>query len=149
MPGGIMLAGTRERFDWLKMAKARAYSHELELISPTRRHGYSRSSQEAFRRRAAGPIEARGPLRRDARYAKAAQIGGAQVVRHTRVTTSKRAATALGLITEAGNVHAGTCQCGGLWAREVGAWWAELPILAMQPIPITGGSPRPQGAKGA
>jgi len=23
MPAGIMLAGTRERFDWLKMAKAR------------------------------------------------------------------------------------------------------------------------------
>src|ERR1700751_2095263 len=26
MPGGIMLAGTRERFDWLKMAQARGRS---------------------------------------------------------------------------------------------------------------------------
>src|SRR5207237_5704118 len=35
MPGGIMLAGTRERFDWLKMAQARGryLGMELELIS--------------------------------------------------------------------------------------------------------------------
>src|SRR5204863_245945 len=35
MPGGIMLAGTRERFDWLKMAQARGryLGMDLELIS--------------------------------------------------------------------------------------------------------------------
>src|ERR1700753_2237437 len=34
--GGIMLAGTRERMDWLKMARARGryLKMELELISP-------------------------------------------------------------------------------------------------------------------
>src|SRR5580700_6493793 len=35
MPGGIMLAGTKERLDWLKMAKARGryLGMELELVS--------------------------------------------------------------------------------------------------------------------
>jgi len=68
-------------------------------------------------------------------YAKAAQIGGAQVVRHTRVTDLKaRGDGSWDVITEAGNVHAEhVVNAGGLWAREVGRMVGlELPILAMQ-----------------
>jgi dimethylglycine dehydrogenase len=68
-------------------------------------------------------------------YAKAAQLGGAQVVRHTRVTDLKaRGDGSWDVITEAGNVHAEhVVNAGGLWAREVGRMVGlELPILAMQ-----------------
>src|SRR6184192_727526 len=67
--------------------------------------------------------------------AKAAQIGGAQVVRHTRVIDLKaRRDGSWDVITEGGNVHAEhVVNAGGLWAREVGRMVGlELPILAMQ-----------------
>src|SRR2546421_585341 len=68
-------------------------------------------------------------------YAKAAQIGGAQVLRHTRVIDLKaRRDGSWDVITEGGNVHAEhVVNAGGLWAREVGRMVGlELPILAMQ-----------------
>src|SRR2546430_1358620 len=68
-------------------------------------------------------------------YAKAAQIGGAQVLRHTRVIDLKaRRDGSWDVITEGGNVHAEhVVNAGGLWAREMGRMVGlELPILAMQ-----------------
>jgi dimethylglycine dehydrogenase len=68
-------------------------------------------------------------------YAKAAQLGGAQLVRHTRVTDLKaRADGSWDVITDHGNVHAEhVVNAGGLWAREVGRMVGlELPILAME-----------------
>ena len=68
-------------------------------------------------------------------YAKAAQIAGAEVVRHTRVVDLKpRADGSWDVITDAGNVHAEhVVNAGGLWAREVGRMVGlELPVLAMQ-----------------
>jgi len=68
-------------------------------------------------------------------YAKAAQIGGAEVVRQTRVVeTKQRADGSWDVITEKGNVHAEhVVNAGGLWAREVGRMVGlELPILAME-----------------
>src|SRR2546430_12952301 len=68
-------------------------------------------------------------------YAKAARIGGAQVLRHTRVIDLKaRRDGSWDVITEGGNVHAEhVVNAGGLWAREVGRMVGlELPILAMQ-----------------
>src|SRR5437879_9596118 len=68
-------------------------------------------------------------------YAKAAQIGGAQVVRDTRVLDLKaRRDGSWDVITEGGKVHAEhVVNAGGLWAREVGRMVGlELPILARQ-----------------
>src|SRR6202047_242237 len=68
-------------------------------------------------------------------YAKSAQIGGAEIVRHTRVTDLKsRADGSWDVITDHGNVHAEhVVNAGGLWAREVGRMVGiELPVLAMK-----------------
>ncbi len=68
-------------------------------------------------------------------YAKSAQIGGAEVVRHTRVVDLEpRADGSWDVITDHGNVHAEhVVNAGGLWAREVGRMVGlELPILAME-----------------
>src|SRR6202047_2489854 len=55
-------------------------------------------------------------------YAKSAQIGGAEIVRHTRVTDLKpRTDGSWDVITDHGNVHAEhVVNAAGLWAREVG-----------------------------
>jgi len=139
MPGGIMLAGTRERFDWLKMAKARGryLGMELELISADEAaRVFPIIDKRHFVGALLDPIEGHvDPYGVTHAYAKAAQIGGAQVVRHTRVTDLKaRGDGSWDVITEAGNVHAEhVVNAGGLWAREVGRMVGlELPILAMQ-----------------
>src|SRR5467141_86029 len=139
MPGGIMLAGTRERFDWLKMAKARGryLGMELELIAADEAaRVFPIIDKRHFVGALLDPIEGHvDPYGVTHAYAKAAQIGGAQVVRHTRVTDLKaRGDGSWDVITEAGNVHAEhVVNAGGLWAREVGRMVGlELPILAMQ-----------------
>jgi dimethylglycine dehydrogenase len=139
MPGGIMLAGTRERFDWLKMAKARGryLGMELELISADEAaRVFPIIDKRHFVGALLDPIEGHvDPYGVTHAYAKAAQIGGAQVVRHTRVTDLKaRGDGSWDVITEAGNVHAEhVVNAGGLWAREIGRMVGlELPILAMQ-----------------
>ncbi|MCX7057926.1 MAG: FAD-dependent oxidoreductase [Proteobacteria bacterium] len=85
--------------------------------------------------RAAGLAEdGQGPRPLPA-YAKAAQIGGAEIVRQTRVVdTKQRPDGSWDVITTQGNVHAEhIVNAGGLWAREVGRMVGiELPILAME-----------------
>ena len=82
-------------------------------------------------------------------YAKSAQIGGAEIVRHTRVTDLKPRADGIwDVITDHGNVHAEhVVNAGGLWAREVGRMVGlELPILAMEhQYLITGDLPELKG----
>src|SRR5437660_9638157 len=139
MPGGIMLAGTRERFDWLKMAQARGryLGMELELISADEA---ARVFPIIDKRHVVGalldPIEGHvDPYGVTHAYAKAAQIGGAQVLRHTRVIDLKaRRDGSWDVITEQGNIHAEhIVNAGGLWAREVGRMVGlELPVLAME-----------------
>ena len=139
LTGGIMLAGTRERLDWLKMAKARGryLGMELEIISVDEAARlFPLMNKEHFVGGLYDPIEGHvDPYGVTHAYAKAAQIGGAQVVRHTRVTDLKpRADGSWDVITDQGNVHAEhVVNAGGLWAREVGRMVGlELPILAME-----------------
>ena len=84
-------------------------------------------------------------------YAKSAQIGGAEIVRHTRVTDLKaRADGSWDVITDKGNVHAEhVVNAAGLWAREVGRMVGlELPVLAMEhQYLITGDMPELAGKK--
>ena len=124
--GGIMLAGTRERLDWLKMAKARGryLGMDLEIISVDEAAKlFPLMDKKHFDGAMYDPIEGHvDPYGVTHAYAKSAQIGGAEIVRHTRVTDLKpRADGTWDVITDHGNVHAEhVVNAGGLWAREVG-----------------------------
>jgi dimethylglycine dehydrogenase len=137
--GGIMLAGTRERLDWLKMAKARGryLGMELEIISVDEAAKlFPLMNKRHFVGALLDPIEGHvDPWGVTQAYAKAAQLAGAQIVRHTRVVDLKpRRDGSWDVITEGGNVHAEhVVNAGGLWAREIGRMVGlELPILAME-----------------
>jgi dimethylglycine dehydrogenase len=137
--GGIMLAGTRERMDWLKMAQARGryLGMELEIISVDEAARlFPLMNKEHFVGALLDPIEGHvDPYGVTQAYAKAAQLGGAEIVRHTRVTDLKPCRDGTwDVITEQGNVHAEhVVNAGGLWAREVGRMVGlELPVLAME-----------------
>ena len=153
--GGIMLAGTRERLDWLKMAKARGryLGMDLEIISVDEAAKlFPLMDKKHFTGAMYDPIEGHvDPYGVTHAYAKSAQIGGAEIVRHTRVTDLKgRADGTWDVITDHGNVHAEqVVNAGGLWAREVGRMVGiELPILAMEhQYLITGDMPELVGTK--
>ena len=139
LTGGLLLAGTRERLDWLKMTQARGryLGMELDMVSVDEAARlFPLLNKKHFVGALFDPIEGHvDPYGVTQAYAKAAQIGGAEVVRHTRVTDLKpRADGSWDVITEAGNVHAEhVVNAGGLWAREVGRMVGlELPVLAME-----------------
>jgi dimethylglycine dehydrogenase len=137
--GGLMLAGTPERLDWLKMtvARGRYLGMDLELIDMAetkKRHPLL--DEKHFVGAIYDPIEGHvDPYGVTHAYAKAAQLGGAEIVRQNRVVDLKqRPDGSWDVITEQGNVHAEhVVNAGGLWAREVGRMVGlELPILAME-----------------
>src|SRR5579863_6128395 len=139
LTGGIMLAGTRARLDWLKMAKARGryLGMELELISVEEAARlFPLMNKKHFVGALFDPIEGHvDPWGVTQAYAKAAQLGGAEVVRHNRVLgLTARADGSWDVITEQGTVHAEhVVNAAGLWAREVGRMVGlELPVLAME-----------------
>src|SRR3977135_1218224 len=137
--GGLMLAGTPQRMDWLKMASApgRDLAIEHETISPDEAAKFfPLMDKKHFLGAIYDPIEGHiDPYGVTHAYAKSAQIAGAEIVRHTRVTDLiSRANGAWAVITTHGNVHAEhVVNAGGLWAREVGRMVGlELPVLAME-----------------
>ncbi|HET8728936.1 MAG TPA: FAD-dependent oxidoreductase, partial [Alphaproteobacteria bacterium] len=139
LTGGIMLAGTQERMEWLRNAHARGryLGMETELISV-------REAKELMplldERHFAGalydPVEGHvDPSGVTHAYAKAARALGAEIHLRTRVTAlSPRPDGAWDVATEAGTITAEhVVNAGGLWAREVGRMVGlELPILAME-----------------
>ncbi|MGH8200044.1 MAG: GcvT family protein [Steroidobacteraceae bacterium] len=139
LTGGLMLAGTRERLDWLKMAQARGRYLGMELEMLTVEEAARRFpllDKKHFVGAIFDPVEGHvDPYGVTHAYAKSAQIAGAEVVRHTRVVDLKpRSDGTWDVITDHGNVHAEhVVNAGGLWAREVGRMVGlELPILAME-----------------
>src|ERR1700686_775630 len=137
--GGVMLAGTRERLDWLKMAKARGryFGMDFEIISVDEAAKlFPLMDKKHFVGAMFDPIEGHvDPYGVTHAYAKSAQLAGAQVVRHSRVVDLKlRRDGSWDVITEHGNVHTEhVVNAGGLWAREGGRMVGlELPILAME-----------------
>src|SRR6204780_579024 len=137
--GGLMLAGTQERLDWLKMAQARGryLGMDLEILSVDEAAKiFPLMEKQHFTGAMYDPIEGHvDPYGVTHAYAKAAEIAGAEGVRRTRVTEPKaRADGSWDVITEHGSVHAEhVVNAAGLWAREVGRMVGiELPILAMQ-----------------
>ncbi len=145
MTGGILLASTQERFDWLKSihAKGRYLGMETEIISPTEaKKIMPLINPEHFVGGLHNTYEGHlDPYGTTWAYAKAARKRGAEIYQHSRVTDLKldREGTwrvfmdsdSTGERHEIQSEH--VVNAGGLWAREVGRMVGlELPVLAME-----------------
>jgi dimethylglycine dehydrogenase len=137
--GGLMLAGTKTRFDWLKMVRARGryLGMDLEFVDLAEaKRLFPLMDAQYFVGALYDPIEGHvDPWGVTNAYVKAATLQGATVERHNRVIdTVPRADGGWDVVTEKGTVHAEhVVNAGGLWAREVGRMVGlELPILAME-----------------
>jgi dimethylglycine dehydrogenase len=139
MTGGVMLAATTERFDWLKstVAKGRYLGIDAEIITPEEAQGDMPLLDPSqfvggVRTFVDGHLDPSGVTHA---YAKAARKLGATIHTHTMVRDIQRNAQGgWQVITDQGNI---ACEhvvnAGGLWAREVGRMVGlELPILAME-----------------
>ena len=146
MPGGIMLADTPERLDWLRMTHARGrylgmqtemvsiseVAEMVPLIDPKHFVGAMLDAHE-------GHVDPAGVTHA---FAKAARLAGAEVYRNCWARAIERRAgggwrvvvydTASG--EDRGAIDCEhVVNCGGLWAREVGRMVGlELPVLAME-----------------
>ncbi len=139
MTGGVMLASTQARFDWLKSmaAKGQYQGIETEVITPEQAHELMPLLDPsqfvgALRTVVDGHLDPSGVTYA---YAKSAKKLGATYVTHTKVEGITRARDGGWIVsTNKGDV---ACEhvvnAGGLWAREVGRMVGlELPVLAME-----------------
>ena len=139
LTGGLVLAESEERLDWLKMvhSRSRYLGVETQIISMAK-------AQELFPLMDAshfvgalydpleGHLDTVGVTKA---YARAAQKAGAEIHRQTMVTDlALRMDSTWDVVTEAGAIHAEhVVTAAGLWAREVGRMAGlELPVLAME-----------------
>jgi len=137
--GGIMLAATQARLDWLKSLVSKGSylgieakiitpeqaREEMPLLDPTKFVGAMRSYGD-------GHLDPSGVTHA---FAKAARKLGAKVERFTKVEELKQNADgSWRVITNKGDIIAEhVVNAGGLWAREVGRMVGlELPVLAME-----------------
>ncbi|NGO50670.1 GcvT family protein [Allomesorhizobium camelthorni] len=139
LTGGVMLAATQARMDWLRglVAKGRYLGIELEEISAKEAGEIMplldpKEFVGAVRTVVDGHLDPSGVTHA---YAKAARALGAEVERFTRVEDIVRREDGLWrVITNKGEIiteH--VVNAGGLWAREVGRMVGlELPVLAME-----------------
>jgi dimethylglycine dehydrogenase len=137
--GGLLLADTTERMEWLKMAhgRARYLGLETSLLSPKEAKDLLPLLEEryfagAMLDAADGNLDPSGTTHA---YAKSARIGGAEIYLQTRVTAlTRRPGGAWDVTTDKGTIHAEhVVNAGGLWAREIGRMVGlELPVLAME-----------------
>jgi len=139
LTGGVMLAGTPERLDFLKLAhaKGRYLGMQTELISADeaakrmplmdKRH-FIGALYDAME----GHVDPNGVTQA---YAGAARKQGAKIVLRNRVTgLVPEAGGGWDVVTEHGTLRAEhVVNAAGLWGREVGRMAGlELPLLAMQ-----------------
>jgi dimethylglycine dehydrogenase len=137
--GGLILADTSARMEWLKMAhgRARYLGLDTEIIGPKEAKQLLPLIEEkyfvgAMLDRADGNLDPSGTTHA---YASSARINGAEIYLQSRVTALKlRTGGGWDVVTEKGTI---SCEhvvnCGGLWAREVGRMVGlELPVLAME-----------------
>ncbi len=137
--GGLMLADTPERMEWLKMAHARAryLGLETELLTPSEAKALHPLLEERYFHGALldladGNLDPAGTTHA---YAKAARIGGATIHLKTKVEDLRpRPDGSWEVVTDQGTIIAEhVVNCGGLWAREIGRMVGlELPVLAME-----------------
>jgi dimethylglycine dehydrogenase len=139
LPGGIMLADTPERLDWLKMAQARGryLGMGLEMISLKEASEiHPLLDPQYFLGCLYDPDEGHvDPSGVTHAYAMCARNAGAEVYRHTMVEDlTQRTDGTWNVHTNKGTIHAEhVVNAGGLWAREVGRMVGiELPVLAFE-----------------
>jgi len=139
MTGGVMLAATEARFDWLQsiVAKGRYLDLDAHIISPTEAHELMPLlDPEQFVGALYDEVEGHlDPYGTTHAYAKSAKKNGATIQLHTMVKDLvQRNDGTWDVITDQGNVHAEhVVNAAGLWAREVGRMTGlELPVLAME-----------------
>jgi dimethylglycine dehydrogenase len=140
LPGGLMLADTEVRMDFLRMAVARGryLGMELSLISAKEAADlFPLMDPQYFVGALYDPVEGHvDPTGVTRAYVKCAQMAGAEVYQHTPVVgLEQRADGTWDVRVENGDaIHAEhVVNAGGLWAREVGRMVGlELPVLAME-----------------
>ncbi len=139
MTGGVMMADTPERMDFLRQAKAtgRYLGMDTELITPSEAKAmFPLMDEKHFVGALWDPVEGHlDPSGTTHAYAKAAQKLGAEIVLRNKVENiTQETDGTWNVITEQGNVKAEhIVNAGGLWAREVGRMVGlELPLLAME-----------------
>jgi len=137
--GGVMLAATKERFDWIKglVAKGRYLDIEAEIITPQEAYDIMplldpKCFVGGMKTVVDGHLDPSGVTHA---YAKSARILGASVQIETKVEALSR--TSEGMWKVSTNKGEVLCEhvvnAGGLWAREVGRMVGlELPVLAME-----------------
>ncbi|CAM5414617.1 dimethylglycine dehydrogenase [Aquamicrobium terrae] len=139
LTGGVMLADTPERMDFLRLAhaKGRYLGMDTELITPSEAKAmFPLMDEKHFVGAMWDPVEGHlDPSGTTHAYAKAAKKLGAEIVLRNRVLElTQEADGTWNVVTEQGTVKAEhVVNCGGLWAREVGRMvGVELPLLAME-----------------
>lgn len=137
--GGITLADTQDRFDMLKAerAKHRYMGLETQILGPKEIVAMTDGlvNAEGIIGALYDPLDGHlDPSGTTHAYARAAKMGGAEIVTQNRVLeTNPRADGTWDVVTEKGTVHAEhVVNAGGLWAREVAAMAGiYLPLLPM------------------
>ena len=140
LPGGLQLADTPERLDWLRMAQARGryLGMNMEIISMKEAKALNPLLEEKYFVGALfdedeGSVDPYGVTHA---YAICARNRGAEVYTDTWVTDLRhRPDGTWDVITDREHtIHAEhVVNAGGLWAREVGRMAGiELPVLAME-----------------
>ncbi|MFN6951967.1 MAG: FAD-dependent oxidoreductase [Albidovulum sp.] len=137
--GGITLADNPARFEMLKAerAKHRYMGLHTEILGPEEiaQFTYGQVNLEGILGALYDPLDGHlDPSGTTHAYAKAARMGGAEIVLHNRVlATNPRPDGTWEVVTEQGTVQAEhVVNAAGLWAREVGAMaGVYLPLLPM------------------
>ncbi len=139
MTGGVMLAATQSRFDWLKsiVAKGRYSGLDAEIITPKEAHDLMPLlDPDQFVGALYDEVEGHlDPYGTTHAYAKSATKNGAEIHLHTKVEDIvQKTDGTWDVVTNQGTINAEhVVNAAGLWAREVGRMTGlELPVLAME-----------------
>ncbi|EAR50569.1 aminomethyl transferase family protein [Oceanicola granulosus HTCC2516] len=139
--GGVTLADNRDRFDMLvaERAKHRYMGLETEILGPDEiAKKVPTINLEGIVGALYDPLDGHlDPSGTTHAYAKAARMGGAEIVLHNKVLElTPRADGSWDVVTEQGTIHAEhVVNAAGLWAREVAAMagtYAPLHPMAHQ-----------------
>ena len=137
--GGVTLADTPERMDMFKAerAKHRFMGLETSIVTPDEIRALSPiTNTDGVIGGLYDPLDGHlDPSGTTHAYAKAARMGGAEIVlRNPVIETNQRTDGTWDVVTEQGTIHAEhIVNAGGLWAREVGALaGVYLPLHPME-----------------
>jgi dimethylglycine dehydrogenase len=139
LTGGVMMADSPERMDFLRMthARGRCLGMETELITPSEAKAmFPLMDETNFVGALWDPVEGHlDPSGTTHAYAKAAKVLGAEIeLRNPVIEITQDSDGMWNVVTKNGTVKAEhVVNAGGLWAREVGRMVGlELPVLAME-----------------